>query len=250
MTLVWLLIGLVLSGQTAARNAEQTGHVVDASGTRLAGVRVQSLGDKDQRTDASGSFRLTSPKGVVGFSQPDSLVRFSKPGFSPRTLPRAAVVGEIVLSPARQPSWTPPTCSGPAANRFGELMQFTAPTGVQLRRGADIDYRTVSVRRGRSWLTFGTGQFWTMGLPITGRLSEMLQVAERDVILSSEFEGAEYRGTLRNGNKWRTITKFFESIEYYNATAADAAYFDRIIDTLCFEPPAGATQSSRLPGEN
>ena len=141
-------------------------------------------------------------------------------------------------------------------------MQFTAPSGVQLRPGADDDYRTVSLRRGRSWLTFGTGPFWTWGLPATQTFKEMAHVAERDVILSSEVEAAEYRGTLPNGNRWRTITKFFESIEYYNAPPADAAYFDRIIDTLCYEPPKSATiddgarrgpvshtrRSSELPG--
>ena len=228
MAVMWLLVGLTLSAQTVARPAEQTGHVVDPSGTRIAGVRIRSSPpDDDQQTDAAGSFRLV---------RPGDLVRFWKQGFTPRTLPRTAVSGEVVLSPARQAPWMPPTCDATAAKRFGERMQFIPPSGAQLRSGADIDYRTVSLRRGRSWLTFGTGQLWTWGLPVTQTFKEMAHVDERDVIFSPEVEAAEYRGTLRNGNRWRTITMFFESIEYYNATPSDAAYFDRIIDTLCLEP--------------
>ena len=91
MAVTWLLVGLILSAQTSARPAEQTGHVVDPGGTRIAGVRIRSSPpDDDQQTDAAGSFRLV---------QAGELVRFWKTGFTPRTLPRAAALGELFFHP-------------------------------------------------------------------------------------------------------------------------------------------------------
>ena len=221
-------LALALAAQATVSHPEQSGHVVDPAGTRLAAVRVQSLPFEDGRTDASGTFRLTRAR---------DLVRFSKPGFRPRTMTLTAASGQIVLVPAGQPPWTPPACTPTAGTRFGGIMQFTTPSGGRLRNSSDVDYQTTSLPHGRSWLEFGTGPHWTNGLPVASVFNAMTQVVERDVITPWGTEGAEYRVTRPDGTHWRTIRFFLESIQYDEARSADAAYFDRIMDSLCFARP-------------
>ena len=225
LLLASLMTGLTCSAPLAsAPQREQLGFVVDPAGTRLADVRVHTSLEEDFQTDATGSFRL---------KRPGELVRFSKPGFRPRTVTVAAASGQIVLVPAEQAPWTPPACSSTTAKRFGGIIQFTAPNGVRLRHVSDIDYRTTSLRHGRSWLQFGTGPHWIYGLPSAREFTAMTHVVERDVIIPRGIAGAEYRGTRPDGSRWRTIVFFLESIKY-EAPASDAAFFDRILDSLCY----------------
>jgi hypothetical protein len=59
-------------------------------------------------------------------------------------------------------------------------------------------------------------------------------VEERDIQTPRQDSAVEYRGTRRDGTRWRTIVIFGESIEYDSADAVAAGYFDAVIDSLCF----------------
>jgi hypothetical protein len=45
-----------------------------------------------------------------------------------------------------------------------------------------------------------------------------------------EFEGADVRGELRNGNRWRYFARCGDFLLYFDVPAKAAAYFDRIVD--------------------
>jgi len=109
-------------------------------------------------------------------------------------------------------------------------MLFAPPRGARLHKEADVDYSTVSIRYAGATLVFGTGIYWTYGLP----LQEMITVEERDVQTPRGLLAAEYRGRRADGTRWREVILFGESIKYDRANAKAAAYFDQIIDSLCF----------------
>jgi hypothetical protein len=113
-------------------------------------------------------------------------------------------------------------------------MRFAYPKGTRLLTGSDIDYRTVSVRFAGATLTCGTGPHWTSGLPTPSVLNEA-DLEEPDVWTPWGVPAAEYRGRLRDGTRWREILIVGESIRYDAADATAAAYFDAIIDSICFE---------------
>jgi hypothetical protein len=213
-----VLVGATASGSIAGR-------VTDAEGNPLADVRVMSLPWGDSKTDSDGRFALKKPA---------QLIRFSKSGYGPVTVPAGADRLDIVLQQSTQSVWSPPTCSPDRVRRFGDTMMFTAPPGVRLYTTTDNHYRTVAIRSLDSTLQFGTGPHWTYGLPLAQVLEAMVLIHERDVHMPRGEPGAEYRGVRRDGGHWRAVYLFGQSIGYDEADVIAAKYFDGIIDSLCF----------------
>ena len=209
----------------AARQDAITGRVSDPSGRPLADVRVISLHGEEVRTDDLGQFKL---------SRPAELIRFSKEDHQPITIVTEARRASIVLEPATDPFWKPPVCPQSDPSRFGDAMLFATPLGARLHNDADVDYRTVSIRYAGATLLFGTGIYWTYGLPSPRTLREMITVEERDVPTPWGLAD-EYRGRRSDGTRWREVIMFGESIEYDRANTKAAAYFDQVIDSLCFK---------------
>jgi len=187
-----------------------------------------SLPWEDTLTDRDGRFALQKPA---------QLIRFSKTGYRPVTK-RTRVDGlDVVLQTSNDSTWAPPACSPQRPRRFGQIMMFTAPTGVRVQTTTDVDYRTAVVQFRGSALEFGTGPHWTFGLPLVQLLDAMVLVDERDVRTPWDDPGAEYRGVSADGKHWRGVYLFGESISYDGADAIAAKYFDSIIDSLCFQWP-------------
>jgi hypothetical protein len=204
------------------------GRVTDPSGKPLADVRVTSWFSEEVRTDDLGQFKLP---------RPSELIRFSKEGQQPLTIATESITDPLVLHPATLGAWKPPACPRSGVARFGGLMLFATPQDTRLDKQADVDYRTVSIQYVGAWLVFGTGIHWTYGLPHRKTLTEMIKVDERDVQTPWGSLAAEYRGRRADGSRWREIIMFGESIEYDRASAKAAAYFDQIIDSMCFTDP-------------
>jgi hypothetical protein len=117
-------------------------------------------------------------------------------------------------------------------------MAFMAPKGVNVRRGRDSDYSTQNIEYKKHWLRFGMGMNWSLGLPSLLYFANVAQMSERDVISNGgEVIGAEYRGMRSNGEYFRAVYKIAETIQYDYASREAAAYFDRIIDSMCMPTP-------------
>ena len=211
-----------------ARQDTIAGRVSDPSGRPLGDVRVVSWSAEEVRTDDLGQFKL---------SRPMELIRFSKEGHQPLTIVTEARMASVVLKPATGASWKPPVCPQSGPSRFGDGMLFATPRGARPHKEADVDYSTVSIRYAGATLVFGTGIYWTYGLPPPTTLRDMITVEERDVPTPWGL-AAEYRGRRTDGTRWREVIMFGESIEYDRANAKAAAYFDQVIDSLCFKAVA------------
>jgi hypothetical protein len=215
---------LLLTVLWAALYSQQiTGRVVTREGLPLLQVRVVSSTDETV-TDEKGGFTLP---------RPSQLVRLSKIGYRPLTRRSADLRGDIVMEAHEATPWSPGICRG-SQKRFGDVMRFALPSAARLETVSDVDYSATSVRHGRAVLTFGSGLHWNDGLPSPRVLAEMVTVEERDIQTPRQDSAVEYRGTRRDGTRWRTIVIFGESIEYDSADAVAAGYFDAVIDSLCF----------------
>ena len=164
---------------------------------------------------------------------------------------------EVVLQKDDQALWRPPACTSldRSATMQGDRMAFLLPTGTRVRSGRDSDYQTRVVCTGRDCMQLGWGAMWRFGLP-PSLPSGLRSLAERDVScglplslpsgLKSlaqqdvsyrpeiRLNGVEYRGIRSDGTFWRWVGVFGETIKYDHASRNSAKFFDRIIDSLCW----------------
>src|SRR4030095_14194279 len=139
---------------------------------------------------------------------------------------------EVTLK--KSSAWSPPFCSSTKNMLVGELMAFTLPKGAKVRRGQDIDYSMAFVEYQGSVLRHGWGPTWSMGFPGPEFFREISKVDERDLQFHPEVPIPEYKGMRSNGKYFRWIGMLGETIEYQDASKDAAAFFDAIIDTLCW----------------
>ena len=94
---------------------------------------------------------------------------------------------------------------------------------------------------GKDTLHIVDGYAWHAGLPLEQRLAG----SENTSIRSWEFEelvGLDLSGNTKDGKWWRWIgAPLSDAIEYSDVTHESAAYFDKIIESICF----GSTAPTR-----
>jgi hypothetical protein len=211
------------------------GTVVDDRSRPVADVRVSSPSGGYARSDAEGHFAL----------ERGPTVHFEAEGFRPTTrLPSDIEAESIVrLEPDSAAVWSPPRC--PADNvlpsdvrpMYGDHMRFLVPRGLYLHPVSDVDYRLNEVCVGNECLRHGWGGMWSTGDRTDARFfSDVTDMRERQMfdLPHQMVFGAEYRGTRSDGTFVRFAGVLNETIEYDHITAATAATFDRIIDSLCW----------------
>lgn len=204
---------------------------MDEAGTALSGVRAVSMPEDETFTDTGGHFVLERTAGVV---------RFSRDGYTPLTVLTGRLGDRVVLKKAPQPPWSPKSCPTAGGRRLlqaGGTMAFVVPKGTTVHRREVIDQVVATVaHRGRE-MRLGDGVEWSWGLPSARDLERAKDVVERDVKgPRAGVQVAEYRGKLPSGARWRLIATVGESASY-KAPPETAAYFDTIMDALCWAQP-------------
>jgi len=228
---------LFLSHSWLCFGQELSGHVVAESGEPLAGVRVLNLYLGEATTAEGGQFRIESTSNLPVVTRLEHVVRFTRAGYRPttRVVTRGTAI-EVVLRKADNPSsnWTPPFCPSTTGMMVGELMAFSLPKGAKVQLGHDIDYSMASVEFKGGALRLGWGPSWSWGLPSPVFFKGISKVDERDLGFHPDVPIAEYKGTRSNGKYFRRIGMLGETIEYDDASKEAAAFFDTIMDTLCW----------------
>jgi hypothetical protein len=109
--------------------------------------------------------------------------------------------------------------------------------GAVVKRGHDIDYSAYSVRfgpkKGRVWLQGIYGPSATSGQVPDEWLSASVEVTRRGWTFA-DLEGVDAKGRLANGNYWRYLGRYGESVSYYDVPSEAAAYFDGLLNNACF----------------
>ena len=88
-------------------------------------------------------------------------------------------------------------------------------------------------------LRHAQGPTFTEGLPLDAVLSDLSDVDDRDVRLvdpgyPNGLPISDVRGRFANGRRYRYVGIFGERFEYSGLTDADAGFFDRMLDAMCY----------------
>jgi hypothetical protein len=233
-------VGVAIALAAAAGVGAQTGRgvVTDPTGRPLAGASVVNTAGDVLVTGQDGSFVVPPKTWRVVVLLDD---------YEPRIVPAASLGQPIVMRPtSTRPRRLPPCRPGQAGQLFDNL-RIPTPDGVQVASAiTDRDEGNVTVTwsRADASLRHSSGPHQTDGLPTERTMSELTDIEARDVRLpadaSDEERGlviADVRGRLPDGRRYRFIGWFSEMFEYYGLSATDAAFFDRMLDAMCYAGP-------------
>lgn len=216
-----------------------TGTVTDAAGKPIAGVRVTSWPSEDSRTDASGHYTLSKPR---------DLVRFSLAGYRPVTKTLNSLMAPVVLQVAPERPRALPACSEAtkADKRQADMsLRVNLPRFGKIKSANDADNRVVAMGFHVDWMMHGVGANWSFGMPELKQWKQLVTVEERDITVDdAQVMIADYSGMLQDGSHYRFIGILGESFSYIDATMDSAEYFDKLLDTMCWNATA-ATASLR-----
>ena len=142
------------------------------------------------------------------------------------------------ISIVAQEKYTISPCNLPASNKFvGDRLILVLPKHSIVKKGQDVDYSNYFVgfgkKNNRVWLSGIFGPTATSGHVSDKQLSSSKNVLQKTWKFG-EIEGTDTKGELPNGNFWRYFGQYGESIEYYDVSAEAAAYFDNLIDKVCY----------------
>jgi hypothetical protein len=183
-------------------------------------------------TNAEGRFEMIHPPPVLHF-------------FKDGLAPASRVIGpgqhdvRVVMDDDAPSRWVLPPCPTHKEHgkRIGWPYEFLIPKHTHLQRRFRTDYvvsYSVVDRSGTRALVFWTG-------PAVGGLEaddDWLVAAanftERSVGNGSRFAGQDFRGTDRDGKRWRwTGLSGYNVARYRGVSDETAAVFDRIVDSAC-----------------
>jgi len=207
------------------------GRVVSVDGVALPGVSVFSPPTDKTSTGPDGSFVLTKPGEVI---------RFSLQGYRPvtKTRDQLNLDSRIVLHKDQHAVWSPPACGTSAPSIRGEFMGFSIPPDAKVERNVYDDYTTISIQYKQYEMRLGWGPAYSWGLPtLASYYDGLVQLEERDIDHLPGTINTEYRGVRSNGTYWRWVGRIGESVSYDQVDKEAVAYYDRIIDSLCWLRP-------------
>jgi hypothetical protein len=119
---------------------------------------------------------------------------------------------------------------------MADFVELRVPRFAHITRTSDTDYVRYSVRYGSSrdaqWLGLFTGAMVGGDRPDDIRNSSINWTSEAWGC-HREAGGTDWRGVGPDGRRWRHITFPFGFATYEGVTPKAAAYFDKILDTMC-----------------
>ncbi len=234
-----LLVCLIILAKSPAVNGQWTGRVTSETGQPVVGAKVCSATWFCVRTDEQGIFRIDEAPYTSR-----SVLHFSREGFIPitRWFPQTGQ-RDVTLAKGSTPAWRIPKCGAKGKGQWiGDGLVVLVPSGVAVTQGSDVDYWIKQVRfSGTERLQVGGGPSWSTGLPSLESLKLSVETSERELmprkvdkqIEGISIEGVDVRGTFSDGTKWRFTGDAFLTFSYERVSPEAAAFFDRIVDTLC-----------------
>ena len=228
LRLILLLTSISLGHELFAQPLQ--GRVISQSGEPLAGVKIWT-----ENAMADGNAPETNSEGRFSLSVFRTRLRFTREGFKTTTLiltPGREVT--VILNKDDAPAWHPSPCeSGPTILEW-TAMRFVLPKKARMKQFtcSDACTGTIAYKQGR--LAFGKGGSWSSGYPTQNFFAEATQLMERE-IQGGKSPFWEYRATTSRGTYSRWIGAFGMTVQYNHATKEEAAYFDEILDSLCWD---------------
>jgi len=231
---------LLLPLPTIAQRREMSGYVIARDGTPLEGVSVVTSGmgfNGWAASKADGSFRLPAAGGFVSFRHAD---------YKP-LLVRSSDLAEPVhveLDPTDETVWRVKSCSSLPANGGAWI-----GTGLRINPGGRYKGPVYGehdshwyIQRGSDRLHLVDGYAWHAGLPLEQTLVRSESISVRGWAFE-KIAGLDLSGHSSEGKYWRWVgAPVALAIEYETGNRQSADYFDKIIATMCFQPPDQKTR--------
>jgi hypothetical protein len=222
-------------------DAVLSGIVTTKDGKPIPGVLIYGSESKtccpfkreQTRTDDSGHFSLKNPGAVVHFSAEkfDSKASIVRP---------ETTEFRLILEPKTN-ALTVPTCdrSAPGTRRIpgekGDGLRFDMPKkNLTLLGGKmDVDYRkfVIKTKKGSSYLALWFGPYAFNSDPGDDLYLKSAGFSQRSV--TGETWGSDVSGQLKTGERWRHTYFGLGNGANYQASPADAAVFDQIVNSAC-----------------
>ncbi len=176
----------------------------------------------------------------------------------PQTERRAMTIPEAPQAESGAPQedavWNVPVC-GPVKRHMeprGVMwpLRFVIPRHMKIIRKADVDYEESwllhKVRGDKYYMRIMYGIYASTGGPSPDLYNASVSVRRRHWGINGKPVGADFRGELRDGTRWRYVgIEKFEFAEYTNVTASVALAFDEVLDSMCFYVPKEATPTQK-----
>jgi hypothetical protein len=223
-----------------ARNAVVEGVVTDPAGTPIVGAVIDLRIEDVVISGADGRFRIRHSDAR------DPWLRFTADGYEPANRPVSSLLGNaaVVLRPTTAEPHILPTCSGALARQSSPFhLRVPPPRGVPRKEGGGVDAVNERWQSGKAWLRHSSGILTSFGYPASAVLRRLAAVEDRDVRLPiaggsnpSAPLVVDLKGAYADGRLYRFVGVVFENFEYDEASAEEAALFDRILDTMCYRP--------------
>jgi hypothetical protein len=209
-----------------------TGTVTDAAGKPLDGVRVNSAPFEDTHTDTTGHYTL---------AKPGDLIRFSLASYRPVTKLFSRLTTPLIMQLASERPRALLECPEAVKKdkRQADMsLRVSLPREAKIKAGADADNHMLAVGFHVDWMVHGSGAQWSSGLPDLKLWKQLVTSEERDITVAADpgVTIADYSGLLQNGSHFRFIGMLGQTISYTDASVDSAAYFDGLLETLCWNP--------------
>jgi hypothetical protein len=215
-----------------------TGRIVDPNSQPLEGARIDHQGNPRKSTSSGtgGTFELDT-------RAPSLVVR--KDGYEGYWFRTSSAKSPLTITLQTLPKDRRfPVCkeTGPSYTIDGWSARFRFPQIPELqqsRQTNDIDYGErryfIQTKAGPKAISHGTGPTWSFGPP----LDSFVWRSETYEELTYNIEGrtiTDARGKFANGNRWRHLGRFNETVFYSDIGERTAKIFDRLLDAACLQP--------------
>jgi hypothetical protein len=132
-------------------------------------------------------------------------------------------------------------CERSASDRLaGGRFKVSLPKGAITKDLDGVDYQNYFVGFGkgkkRVWMLHGFGPNWSSGDPPKPWIEELTSVERRTWrFKGNNDQGVDIRGKTSDGKYTRFFGAFGETIKYHEVPQEAAIYFDKIIDSVCYQ---------------
>lgn len=218
-----------------AQQREIVGYVMDTAGNPLAGASIVFAARQDPVTDADGRFEVNT-------DAPAIVVR--KPGYRSEFVRLdAANVPRITIQKLKE-TMVFPTCTDGAHSvgiqGWSARFRFRKVRGIITKgQGGDADFGQrfyrVNTPQGEKGISHGAGPTWSFGDPPAQDVWRLRAYGET-VYTVEGVTIIDARGELQDGNRWRFLGMFGETVKYSDVDEATAKLLDRFLDNACLAP--------------
>jgi len=227
-----VLVAVVFTLSLTAQVRLVIGTVVDQEGRPVDGARFEQVSERTERSASDGGFR---------FNTAGASFVIRKEGFQSEfvRVPDNGLVRVVLKKEDVRPF---PNCASPAPTigvdiRFAKIQGFKNG-GTTIDADYSVESYEFETPAGLKTIRHGSGALWSFGTPVNSYVWASMKYQE---ILFSHGRGTilEARGELKNGNRWRFLGKFGETVMYYDVEPESALVLDKFFDSACVMPRLG-----------